>query len=313
MRQRMPDDGRHNRVSLGRGATERGARRRWWRRRSHLRAIVEVVGNELISHFSAARLALCTSAPLLRERSAAILVYCKVTLPSTQLSSPTPPPATSSTLGRAKVSSRGTHSQISRLPSLTTALWKDGLDYRHGTGESRSSALDVALLTRSPTGHGVGSFLNVHEGPHGIGTRITYNDVKLQPGHVVSNEPGCYLDGEFGIRIENVVVVQPADTPNNFGGTKFLKMERFTMVSKPWLGVLSPRPSLTLPRPFLRHVAQVPISTNLVEVSLLSPDELEWLNDYNAEVRSKLSPLLSSDEDADALAWLEKETKPLTR
>lgn len=51
-------------------------------------------------------------------------------------------------------------------------MWKDGLDYRHGTG------------------HGVGSFLNVHEGPHGIGTRIAYNDVKLQAGHVVSNEPG---------------------------------------------------------------------------------------------------------------------------
>lgn len=120
------------------------------------------------------------------------------------------------------------------LTSSATALWRDGLDYRHGTG------------------HGIGSHLNVHEGPHGIGTRIAYNEVKLQAGHVVSNEPGplnssplrrvCnlrfvrsllgyYEDGAFGIRIENVVVVQPADTPNNFGGTKFFKMERFTMVS----------------------------------------------------------------------------------
>jgi Xaa-Pro aminopeptidase len=122
------------------------------------------------------------------------------------------------------------------FPSPLAALWRDGLDYRHGTG------------------HGIGSHLNVHEGPHGIGTRIAYNEVKLQAGHVVSNEPGpllssplrrlsqahnfvgapsigYYEEGAFGIRIENVVVVQPADTPNNFGGTKFLKMERFTMVS----------------------------------------------------------------------------------
>ncbi|ORY73071.1 peptidase M24, structural domain-containing protein [Leucosporidium creatinivorum] len=146
------------------------------------------------------------------------------------------------------------------------ALWKDGLDYRHGTG------------------HGIGSHLNVHEGPHGIGTRIAYNEVKLQAGHVVSNEPGYYEDGAFGIRIENVVVVQPADTPNNFGGTKFFRMERFTMV---------------------------PISTNLVDARLLSSDELEWLNEYNEEVRSKLSPRL--EEDPEALAWLEKETKPLSR
>ncbi|KAF9236077.1 hypothetical protein BU15DRAFT_64352 [Melanogaster broomeanus] len=84
------------------------------------------------------------------------------------------------------------------------ALWQDGLvcflsDYRHGTG------------------HGVGHFLNVHEGPQGIGTRITYNNTPLQAGMTVSNEPGFYADGRWGIRIENVVVVREVDTRHNFG------------------------------------------------------------------------------------------------
>ena len=132
--------------------------------------------------------------------------------------------------------------------------------------------------------------------------------MKLQAGHVVSNEPGYYEDGRFGIRIENVIVVQPAKTPNNFGGTKYLKMERFTMVS--WLFRGSAfRSSALTDLGLVAHSSQVPISTNLVEVSLLSPDELEWLNKYNEEVRSKLSPLLQHDQEA--LTWLEKECKPL--
>ncbi|KAK3060946.1 hypothetical protein LTR53_019937, partial [Teratosphaeriaceae sp. CCFEE 6253] len=67
-------------------------------------------------------------------------------------------------------------------------LWASGLEYRHGTG------------------HGVGSYLNVHEGPIGIGTRIQYSEVPLAVGNVISNEPGYYEDGEFGIRIENIVM-----------------------------------------------------------------------------------------------------------
>ncbi|KAK4055446.1 hypothetical protein OIO90_003284 [Microbotryomycetes sp. JL221] len=152
-------------------------------------------------------------------------------------------------------------------PWARKALWLDGLDYKHGTG------------------HGVGHFLNVHEGPAGLGTRVAYNEVKLKPGHVLSNEPGYYEDGKFGIRIENVVVVRPTDLPD-FGGTKFYKFE---------------------------HVTMVPISTNLVDASLLNDQELSWLNEYNGEVLHKLSSLLKSGEDDQAIAWLKKETQPLSR
>lgn len=92
-------------------------------------------------------------------------------------------------------------------------LWADGLDYRHGTG------------------HGVGHFLNVHEGPQGVGPRPTYNKVGLVEGMVISNEPGYYADGKFGIRIESVVVVRNAQTLNNFGDKGYLEFENFTMVS----------------------------------------------------------------------------------
>lgn len=91
---------------------------------------------------------------------------------------------------------------------------------------------------RHGTGHGVGAFLNVHEGPQGVGQRPAYNEVPLQAGHVISNEPGCYADGKWGIRIENVVVTQPAKTPNNFGEKGYLRFEHVTMVC---LGLLNPR------------------------------------------------------------------------
>lgn len=89
-------------------------------------------------------------------------------------------------------------------------LWQDGLDYRHGTS------------------HGVGSFLGVHEGPQGVGTRKEYDTVKLQAGMVISNEPGYYKDGAFGIRIENVVLCKPITTRS---GLEYLRFERVTMVS----------------------------------------------------------------------------------
>ncbi|EPS95616.1 hypothetical protein FOMPIDRAFT_1025722 [Fomitopsis schrenkii] len=143
-------------------------------------------------------------------------------------------------------------------------LWEDGLDYRHGTG------------------HGVGHFLNVHEGPHGIGVRIAYNSTPLKSGMTVSDEPGFYADGRFGIRIENVVVVREANTPNNFGEKGYLKFE---------------------------HVTLCPIQKNLVDASLLSPKEKSWLNSYHAEVSEKLSPLLLGDKRA--LEWLQRESSPL--
>ncbi|KAF5356602.1 hypothetical protein D9758_008285 [Tetrapyrgos nigripes] len=144
------------------------------------------------------------------------------------------------------------------------ALWKDGLDYRHGTG------------------HGVGHFLNVHEGPHGVGTRISCNETPLKVGMTVSNEPGYYADGKFGIRIEDVVIVKGVKTPNNFGEKGYLGFERLTMC---------------------------PIQTKLLDKKLLSADEVQWLNDYHAEVWQKVSPLLKNDERA--LKWLEKECKAI--
>ncbi|KAL2914421.1 hypothetical protein HK105_205988 [Polyrhizophydium stewartii] len=145
---------------------------------------------------------------------------------------------------------------IARLP-----LWRAGLDFRHGTG------------------HGVGSYLNVHEGPQGIGMRIAYNDVKLQPGMTVTNEPGYYEDGAFGIRIENVLLVKKIETPNRFGDNDYLGFE---------------------------HVTVTPIQTRLIELSLLTEEERAWVNAYNRECFEKVSPLLSKDEPA--YKWLERET-----
>ncbi|KAJ3526017.1 hypothetical protein NMY22_g10335 [Coprinellus aureogranulatus] len=140
-------------------------------------------------------------------------------------------------------------------------LWQDGLDYRHGTG------------------HGVGHFLNVHEGPQGIGVRIAYNNTALKPGMTVTNEPGYYEDGKYGIRIENVLLVKEANTPNNFGQKGYLGFENVTMC---------------------------PIHTKLVDVSLLTEPEKKWLNDYHKEVWEKISPLLQNDTRA--LEWLKRET-----
>jgi Xaa-Pro aminopeptidase len=149
-------------------------------------------------------------------------------------------------------------------PFARQYLWKQGLDYRHGTG------------------HGVGSFLNVHEGPHGIGVRAPYNNTPLAAGMTVTDEPGYYEDGKFGIRIENVLIVRKIDTPNDFGGRGYLGFE---------------------------HVTFVPIGLNLIDENLLSPAEKKWINDYHTECVEKLMPLIANDPDA--VAWLKKETRPL--
>ncbi|KAL3452855.1 hypothetical protein BJX65DRAFT_292779 [Aspergillus insuetus] len=121
-------------------------------------------------------------------------------------------------------------------------LWREGLDFLHGTG------------------HGIGSYLNVHEGPVGIGTRVQYTEVPLAPGNVISDEPGFYEDGKFGIRIENVIMVREVQTTHKFG-------------DRPWLG--------------FEHVTLCPIGLNLIEPSLLSDHEIKWVNDYHAEVWEK--------------------------
>ena len=122
------------------------------------------------------------------------------------------------------------------------ALWDSGLNYGHGTG------------------HGIGHFLNVHEGPMSV--RQELNDVPLSPGMVLSNEPGIYRDGEYGIRIENIMVcVEKEETA--FG--KFLGFETLTLC---------------------------PVDTSLIDLSLLDDTEKEWLNRYHLRVRNELKPFL---------------------
>jgi Xaa-Pro aminopeptidase len=142
-------------------------------------------------------------------------------------------------------------------------LWSYGLEYRHGTG------------------HGVGSFLNVHEGPIGIGTRIQYSEVPLSIGNVISDEPGYYEDGNFGIRIENVVMVKEVETKHRFG-------------DKPYFG--------------FEHVTLVPMCRKLIDMRLLSEKERQWLNDYHKEVLEKTGPFFKSDQRT--MNWLERECAP---
>lgn len=142
-------------------------------------------------------------------------------------------------------------------------LWKDGLDYRHGTG------------------HGVGSFLNVHEGPQGISFRIT-SHIPLRAGMTLSNEPGYYEDGKYGIRLESIVIIREADTPNNFGQKGYFRFENVTMC---------------------------PIHKNLIDIDLLEVPERAWVNSYHEEVYTKLLPLLANDPQA--AEWLKRETSPL--
>ncbi|KAL8839854.1 MAG: hypothetical protein Q9176_004257 [Flavoplaca citrina] len=143
-------------------------------------------------------------------------------------------------------------------------LWREGLDYRHGTG------------------HGVGSYLNVHEGPIGIGTRIQYSEVPLSIGNVLSDEPGYYEDGNFGIRIENMIMAQEAETNHKFG-------------DKPWLS--------------FEHVTMVPMCRKLIDGKMLTPEERTWLNDYHQEVFDKTKGFFKGDERT--LKWLERETRSI--
>ncbi|XP_076241429.1 xaa-Pro aminopeptidase ApepP [Calliopsis andreniformis] len=147
-------------------------------------------------------------------------------------------------------------------------LWSVGLNYLHGTG------------------HGVGSYLNVHEEPIGISWRPYPDDPGLQPGMFLSNEPGYYEDEKFGIRLENIELVVKANTPYNYKNRGFLTFETVTLV---------------------------PIQTKLLDVSLLTDAEIEYLNKYHAKCLSTLTPLLQGPHNAQALEWLQKETRPISK
>ena len=158
---------------------------------------------------------------------------------------------------RWRISAGTTGSQLDAL--ARAALWAYGLDYEHGTG------------------HGVGSYLGVHEGPQRIAKWP--NTVALQSGMILSNEPGYYKTGAYGIRIETLQVVTAA--------------EEIPGGDKPMLGF----ETLTL----------APIDRNLVEPNLLSPDERAWLNTYHARVLDEIGPLVS----AEIGAWLASACAPV--
>ena len=153
----------------------------------------------------------------------------------------------------------GTHgSQIDAL--ARQPLWEAGLDYDHGTG------------------HGVGAHLGVHEGPQRISKQG--GGVPMEPGMILSNEPGYYKEGAYGIRIENLAVVKEADDAPSAAERKLLDFETITLA---------------------------PIDRALIDAELLSEDERDWLNAYHARVRETLSPLVN-----DAVReWLERATEAL--
>ncbi len=156
---------------------------------------------------------------------------------------------------------RGTLSPM--LDAIARApLWEHGLDYGHGTG------------------HGVGYFLNVHEGPQSISRTIPDADMAMEPGMITSVEPGLYRPGKWGVRIENLVLNVPAAALAGSEFGEFLEFETLTLC---------------------------PIDTRCIERELLRADEIEWLNGYHATVRARLSPLVSGD----ALGWLLLRTAPI--
>jgi Xaa-Pro aminopeptidase len=154
---------------------------------------------------------------------------------------------------------RGTRSPV--LDAIARApIWAGGVDYGHGTG------------------HGVGYFLNVHEGPQTISPHAaTEPQTAMEPGMITSNEPGIYRPGRWGVRIENLLLNVAHET-TEFG--EFLRFETLTLC---------------------------PIDIRCIERRLLTDDEADWLNDYHAEIRARVAPHLQGD----ALAWLERSTQSI--
>ena len=156
---------------------------------------------------------------------------------------------------------RGTASPM--LDALARApLWQQGIDFGHGTG------------------HGVGYFLNVHEGPQSISKAVPDAHMAMQPGMITSIEPGVYRPGQWGVRIENLVLNVPAHTPEGDSFAEFLEFETLTLC---------------------------PIDTRCIDRSLMRSDEVAWLNDYHATVRARLQPLVTGA----ALDWLLLRTQPI--
>jgi Xaa-Pro aminopeptidase len=159
---------------------------------------------------------------------------------------------------------------MTRFPEGTTgaqvdtfarkALWDAGLDYGHGTG------------------HGVGSYMGVHEGPQRVSPNRAVN-IPLKPGMIISNEPGFYKSGSYGLRVENLMFVTN-DKPASKRGRTFYRLQPLTLI---------------------------PIDTNLIETGLMTDEEITYFNGYHAEVRKRLLPFL----DRKTAAWLKRATRPI--
>jgi Xaa-Pro aminopeptidase len=145
-----------------------------------------------------------------------------------------------------------------------TALWRLGLNYRHGTG------------------HGVGAALNVHEGPQSIAPRF-WNTTPLLPNMVCSNEPGYYEDGAFGVRIENLFVIVPAETEHKFAG-EYYTCDRLTVC---------------------------PLQKKMIVKKDLTSDEIAWVDQYHQHVYKVLAPRLEAEGCNEELEWLKNATSPL--
>lgn len=153
---------------------------------------------------------------------------------------------------------RGTLSPM--LDAIARApLWEQGLDYGHGTG------------------HGVGYFMNVHEGPQSISKAVPEATMAMEPGMITSIEPGIYRPGQWGVRIENLVLNVALETAEQGQFGDMLAFETLTLC---------------------------PIDTRCIDLTLMRPDEIAWLNHYHAEVRRRLQPLV----EGAALAWLMERT-----
>jgi Xaa-Pro aminopeptidase len=143
-------------------------------------------------------------------------------------------------------------------PLARRPLWEAGFDYDHGTG------------------HGVGSYLAVHEGPQRLSRLGT---VAFEPGMILSNEPGLYLEGRYGIRLENLVLVTPSERIAG-GNREMMGFETLTLV---------------------------PFDRRLIDPKQFSPAEIAWLNAYHARIRREIEPILLSDDRA----WLRHATAPI--
>ena len=156
-------------------------------------------------------------------------------------------------LARAKFLYGATGSNLDVL--ARQPIWRYGLDYKCGTG------------------HGIGYFLNVHEGPQNFSQRV--NSIVLKSGMIVTNEPGIYGEGEYGIRTENMMLVVEDEVTDS---GRFMRFETITYC---------------------------PIDLEGVDVSLLDDGERKWINDYHSKVYKKLSPYLNEEEKK----WLQKATE----